>query len=145
MTVGRICQREVDLADAGEPVRAAAQRMRARNVGSLVILDTERRPIGIVTDRDLALAVVAEGRDADEVRVGDVMSPAPRTVSEDTPIEDTLAVMRARHVRRLPVVDARGRLVGMVSVDDVLSLLAEEFAQLGGLIEGSSPHALARE
>ena len=143
MTVGRICQREVDLAQATEPVRAAAQRMESRNVGSLVVIDEGERPMGILTDRDLALRVVAGGLDADATLVAQVMTPQPRTVSEETPIEDALGLMRSASVRRLPVVDRKGRLVGVVSLDDILSLLAEEFEEVGKLLERTSPRALA--
>jgi len=143
MSVGEICQRAVDTAEAGEEVRAAAQRMRSRNVGSLVILDGEGRPIGIVTDRDLALRVVAEGRSPSEVRVREVMTAAPHTIVEDTSVEDALASMRSFGVRRLPVVDAAGRLVGLVSLQDILALLAQEFGQLSDVIERTSPRSVA--
>ncbi|HVS11054.1 MAG TPA: CBS domain-containing protein [Planctomycetota bacterium] len=143
MTVGRICQREVDLAQATEPVRAAARRMESRNVGSLVVIDEAERPMGILTDRDLALRIVAGGLDADATVVVQVMTPQPRTVSEDTPIEDALGLMRSASVRRLPVVDRKGRLVGVLSLDDILSLLAEEFEEVGKLLERTSPRALA--
>jgi CBS domain-containing protein len=143
MTVGRICQREVDLAQATEPVRVAARRMESRNVGSLVVIDEGERPMGILTDRDLVLRVVAEGLDADATLVAQVMTSQPRTVSEDTPIEDALGLMRSASVRRLPVVDRKGRLVGVVSLDDILSLLAEEFEEVGKLLERTSPRALA--
>jgi len=76
--------------------------------------------------------------------VADVMTLHPVTVNENTPIEDVLALMRAKSVRRLPVVERQGRLVGLVSVDDVLALLAEEFRHLGKLLEKSSPKNLAQ-
>jgi CBS domain-containing protein len=144
MSIGRICQREVDTADSKECARAAARRMATRCVGTLVILDREKRPVGILTDRDLAVRVLAEGLNPDTTPVADVMTLHPTTVNENTSIEDVLALMRAKSVRRLPVVERQGRLVGLVSVDDVLAQLAEEFRHLGKLLEKSSPKNLAQ-
>jgi CBS domain-containing protein len=143
MTVGRICRREVDLVGQDELVRVAAQRMASRNVGTLLVVDDRRRVLGLVTDRDLALRVVAQGRDPHLTRIVDVMTPHPDTVSEETSVEDALAVMRSRGVRRLPVIGSGGSLAGVVSVDDILVLLAEEFGELSRLIEHSSPQILS--
>jgi CBS domain-containing protein len=143
MTVGRICRREVDLIDQDSVARVAAQRMASRNVGSLLVVDGRKRVLGVVTDRDLALRVVGQGRDPHLTRVGDVMTPHPDTVSEETSVEDALAVMRSRGVRRLPVIGPGGALAGVVSVDDVLVLLAGEFGEVSRLIEHSSPQLMA--
>lgn len=143
MTVGRICVREVDLADSNETVKAAAQRMAARNVGTLVVLDPRRKPLGLLTDRDLALRVVGRGLDPLTTLVSEVMTRELTRIAEDTPIEDALRRMRSLGVRRMPVVDHDGVLVGIVSVDDFVSLLAEEFGDLGGVLARSSPGALA--
>jgi CBS domain-containing protein len=144
MSVARICLREVDLADATERVLEAARRMRERRVGTLVIVDDAGKPVGVVTDRDLALRVVAAGGDPRTMSVRDVMTAHPRTVSESTPIEAALSLMRSGSFRRLPVVNADGKLVGIVSLDDVLDLLAEEFELIGRLLERQSPHAPAQ-
>jgi CBS domain-containing protein len=144
MTVGRICQREVDLAEIGESVQAAAQRMVQRQVGTLVILDESKKPVGILTDRDLVLRVLAEGKDARRTTVGEVMTDRVDSVGEETPIEKAVSVMRNGSFRRLPVVDGWGRLVGLVSLDDILGLLAEEFVGIGELLEKQTPRELAR-
>ena len=81
MSVGQICQREVDLVEVGETVRVAAHRMGSRNVGSLVVVDRARRPIGVVTDRDLTLRVLARDFDPRETLVGEVMTAKPRTIT----------------------------------------------------------------
>lgn len=143
MTTGRICNREVDTAESHELVRVAAQRMGSRAVGTLLVLDSDRRPIGILTDRDLAVRVVGEGRDPNHARVGEVMTPDPRTVSELAPLEDAIAVMRVHGVRRVPVVTPKGELVGMLTLDDVLSLLAEDLWSMRRVVEKSSPRVLA--
>jgi CBS domain-containing protein len=139
MSVGRICCREVDLAEGTESAQAAGSRMAARNVGTLLIVDAAGRPVGIVTDRDLALRVVGLGRDPNQVSVAEVMSPDPANVLEDSPIEQALERMRQHRVRRMPVVGRDGRLVGILSMDDVLELLIEEFRSLGGILGSSLP------
>jgi len=141
MTVGRICQREVDLANADETVHDAAKRMRERHVGTLVVINDKKVPVGLVTDRDLAIRTLGCDRDAATTTVSDVMSRYPRTVSEHTPIEDALSVMRSLGVRRLPVVGSNDRLVGIVSISDFLNLLVEEFRDIGGLLDAEAPHS----
>ncbi len=95
MSVGRICTRYVDLADAEETVQAAARRMLERKVGTLVILNHVRKPAGLLTDRDLVLRVLAQGKDPRQTSVGEVMTREPKTVTEETPIEQALALMRS--------------------------------------------------
>ncbi len=139
MSTGRICIREVFFADPDETVEGVARRMHERAVGCLLVLDDERRPAGIVTDRDLVLRVLAAGRDPTSTRVADVMTRHPRTVGEDTPIEQTLSLMRGFAVRRVPVVDHDGRLAGLVTLDDVLALLAEELTVVGEVLSRQAP------
>ncbi len=139
MTAGRICRREVDLADADESIVTAVKRMGERGVGTLIVLDDDKHPAGILTDRDVALRVVGAGKKLEGTTVADVMTAHPRTVSEETPIEDALSTMRSLAVRRLPVVNADGELQGIVSLDDVLALLAEEFRTIHGVLEKESP------
>lgn len=143
MSVGRICQREVDLATERETVTTAAVRMQQREVGTLVVVDAAKRVSGIVTDRDLVLRVLALKVDPHKTPLSEVMTPAPRTVSEETSIEEAVELMRGGEFRRLPVVDHDGHLVGLVSLDDVLLLLCEEFASVRGLLESETPKKVA--
>ena len=143
MSVGRICVREVDLADADESVQVAAARMHSRKVGTLVVLNPSKHPVGIVTDRDLTVRVLAEGRDYYATTVGEVMTEVPATVTEEMPIEQAVTIMRSGPFRRLPVVDDDGMLVGLLSVDDVLDLLAEEFNSINKLLQRESPASLS--
>lgn len=145
MSVGRICVREVDLADAEETVVVAAQRMRERAVGTLMVLGEARQPLGIVTDRDLVERVLAAGLDPATTTVEEVMTREPKTISEEGAIESALALMRSGRFRRLPVVDGQGQLVGLLSLDDVLVLLAEEFRDVGNLLEREMPPRRAHE
>jgi CBS domain-containing protein len=143
MSVGRICIRDVDLADADELVWRAAERMHQRAVGTLVVLNKGKEPIGIVTDRDLVERVLAVRRDANIVTVAEVMTHDPATIDENASIESALSLMRDGAFRRLPVVDDEGKLVGLLSLDDVLALLADELAAVGRLLERQTPLAAA--
>lgn len=142
MTAGRVCTREVDLVDANESVQVAAERMNSRNVGTLIVLDGELHPIGVVTDRDLAIRVLGKGRDPIQTLVEDVMTRFPYNVSEETPVEMALSKMRAGGFRRLPVVDETGKLIGVLTLDDILDLLCSEFEEIGKLIRKESPASL---
>jgi CBS domain-containing protein len=134
MGVGELCCREVHLADPDETVVAAARRMRDRHVGTLVVLDRVRHPIGIVTDRDLVVRGIAATDAVGNLLVGDVMTTPVRTVTESTSIQDALAVMRSTRHRRLAVVDKRDHLAGIVSLDDVLDLLGTEFYRIRDVV-----------
>jgi len=144
MTCGKLCIREVDLAEPHESVQVAARRMHSRKVGTLVVVDGANRPVGLLTDRDLAVRVLAEGLDPVQTTVREAMSPSPTAVSEETTIEEALRIMRRGPFRRLPVVNSAGKLVGLLSLDDILDLLSEEFADIGQILVAESPVSLAR-
>jgi CBS domain-containing protein len=143
MSAGRICIREVDLINPTESVQTAAGRMHACQVGTLVVVDNGKRPVGIITDRDITVRVVAAGKDVCTTPVRDAMTECPQTIREATPIEDALKIMRTGRFRRLPVVNSEDRLAGILCLDDVLDLLAEEFTDIGRLIRAEQPRALA--
>jgi len=144
MGIGRICARAVDTAHPEESAQAAAQRMGTRRVGTLIVVDEQNTPVGVLTDRDLAIRVAARGRDPHRTTVSEVMTAGVTTIPLRTEVEEALAVMRSRTVRRLPVVDDRGHLVGVISLDDVLTLLAREFRELGELLGEERPDSLRR-
>ena len=139
MTIGRICTREIHTAEAGDTIRQAAERMRDERVGTLLVLEEDGRPTGILTDRDICMRVVATGKDPERNLVADIMTAAPETVHEDEPIEDALSKMRAHGRRRMVVVDDHDVAVGIVALDDVLELLAEEMEQVGQLLGFQEP------
>jgi len=137
VAIGEVCSREVAFARRDESIASAAKLMRESHVGCLVVVDEEdgkRVPVGILTDRDITVAVVAPGLDAKAILVGDVMSSELLCVQEDAGIAETVELMRVRGIRRLPVTDSGGALVGLIAADDILSLLAEEIAGLAGMI-----------
>lgn len=139
MSVGKICNRSVVVVAPDDSVREAARRMAQYNVGTLVVLDADERLLGILSDRDVALRCIGSNLDPDADSVGDVMTSPVRSVPESTPIEDALSTMAASGVRRLPVVDAEDHLVGILSLDDVLELLAEEAEAIGRLLRKYGP------
>src|ERR1043165_7811452 len=94
MSVGLICQHEVDQIDAEDTIREAAQRMCQRAVGTLVIVNREKEPVGIITDRDIITRVIAAGKDPRTTFVSEVMTPHCTKVREETPIEKALSLMR---------------------------------------------------
>lgn len=143
MSVNKIVQRDVDIIQATDSVRVAANRMQQRTVGSLVVVDRNQAPLGILTDRDLVLRVMAEGRDPDTTMVAEVMTCPVASVEEDAPIESAIRVMRQGCFRRLPVTNKSGRLAGLVSLDDILLLLSEEFRDIGDLVGSETPQAAA--
>lgn len=129
MDVGEICTREVVIATRDTTVLEAARLMREYHVGDVVVVDESGGrsiPVGIVTDRDIVVGVVATGLDPAALTVGDIMGGEPATAAEHDDVYETLQIMRARGVRRVPVVDAEGALAGILALDDVLEVLAEE-------------------
>jgi CBS domain-containing protein len=139
MSVGRICSHHVDLADGEETVQAAARRMTERRITTLIVLNRANEPVGIVTDRDLIVRVLAQGKDPREARVDEVMTRSLMTVSEATSIEHALALMRAGEFRRLPVTGGDGILAGLVTLDQILRFLAERFVPVGAPFDDEAP------
>ena len=137
MAVGELCNREVVITEKTASVVDAAQLMRTHHVGDLVVVEDRggrRHPIGIVTDRDIVVEVVAAGVNPDSLKVGDIMGPEVATVREGEGLFEALRYMRDKGVRRMPVVDSSGALVGSLTLDDLLSLLAEEMTELAKLV-----------
>lgn len=137
MAVGELCNREVVIAEKALSVVDAAGLMRKHHVGDLVVVeDREGRklPIGIVTDRDIVVEVVATGVNPEALKVGDIMGPEVATVRESEGLFEALRFMRDKGVRRMPVVDGTGGLAGILTLDDLLSLLAEEMTELAKLV-----------
>lgn len=143
MTAGELCSRIVVFAERGMGLVEAANLMREHHVGSLVVIEETpkgRVPVGMLTDRDIAVGILAKGVDARTLRVGEVMSADIATVREQDDVLDALRQMRARGVRRLPVTDAAGVLVGILSIDDVLEVIAEQLAHLARAIASERAH-----
>jgi CBS domain-containing protein len=140
MKVGQICSRDVSWVSRNAKVLDAARRMKAEHVGDLVVVDERDgavRPAGILTDRDVVVGILADdGEFVSALLVGDVIrEDAPVvTATEDEDLADVLKRMRSFGVRRMPVVDEEGALVGILSIDDAIAALAEEIDQIASLV-----------
>lgn len=139
MSAGRLCTRHVLFAMPTESVAVGAQRMLKNNVGTLVVVEPERWPVGILTDRDIVTRVVATGLDCEGTTIGEVMTCPVRTIAEATPIQDALDVMRRLAIRRLVVTRNDGLLAGLLSLDDIVTLLADETGAIAALLRKEEP------
>ena len=137
MSVGEVCNREVIVIAPESSVLEAARLMRRCHVGDLVVVQQRNGkavPLGIVTDRDLVIEVMAAEVDPSQVMVGDLATHRLATAREGDEMLDSLAQMAQRGVRRLPVVDQGGALIGILTLDDLLDLLSEQVGNLATLV-----------
>lgn len=137
MNAGELCNREVVFVHRNTPLIEAARLMREHHVGSLVVVVdrlSERVPVGILTDRDIVVAVVAKELDPRTLTVGDVMTGELLMIREQDGISDVLRLMRERGVRRVPVLTHSGALAGILTLDDLLELAAEELGDFARTI-----------
>lgn len=133
MEVGKLCTIDTVCCTRDETVQGAAYLMRKHHVGDIVVVDEpdgERSPVGIVTDRDIVVSVIALGLDPLGLQVGDIMSDDLLVADEHEDVDALIERMRLRGIRRVPVVGEDGRLAGIVSADDLLGYLAEEMEDL---------------
>ena len=133
MTVGKTCTRSVAAVHPEETAQAVAQRMAQDDVGTLVVVEGNR-PVGIITDRDLVIRVMAKELLPQEAAVRVAMTRNPVCVSEHMALEEAIALMRGYHIRRLIVVNETKALVGVLALDDLLLLLGEEQHALAGFM-----------
>lgn len=138
MTIGEICTRVTVFATRETTVADAAKLMRQHHVGSLVVVEDinagKRVPVGIVTDRDAVVEVMATGLDPNTITVGDIMDQELVTARESEGVLETMQIMRYKGVRRLPIVGKSGELIGIVSIDDLLEVMAEELSELAKIV-----------
>jgi CBS domain-containing protein len=143
-TIGGICSRDVVFTTRDTTVAVAAKLMRQHHVGSIVVVEQmnggKRLPLGIVTDRDIVVEVIAPGLDAETITVGDIMATELVTAPESEGLLETMEIMRYKGVRRLPVVDGAGELIGIASIDDLLEVLAEELSELAKIVAREQAH-----
>ena len=136
--IGEICTREVVFGTREMTVTEAAKLMREHHVGSIVIVEHlnggKRIPVGIVTDRDIVVEVTAMDLDSRTITVGDIMGEALVTAREKEGLLETMEIMRYKGVRRLPIIGGDGQLVGIVTIDDLLEVLAEQLTELARIV-----------
>jgi CBS domain-containing protein len=135
MKTHELCHKPVVTAIPAASLNELARLMRANHVGSVVVLEERgRKPVGIVTDRDIVVEVLAMGLDPSIVTAGDIMTRSPAVASGEEDALWALKVMRDRGVRRLPVVDSRGELEGIIAFDDLVQHLGTTLADIAQLI-----------
>ena len=137
MSIGEFCNREVIIVHKDTSIVEAAQLMRDYHVGALVVVENVSHnniPLGLVTDRDMIIELIAKEVELSTVTVGDVMSTELYTVAETTDLMSTIRFMRQKGVRRVPVVNHKKELIGLIAADDVIELIAEQLTDLTNLI-----------
>lgn len=144
LNAGDICTRIVAIGYPSMALNEAARVMRKHHVGCLVVVEeispTERVVVGMLTDRDIAMGVVAADRDPHGMRVGDLMTKEVVTAREQDSILDLLSAMRRKRVRRIPVTAPQGTLIGIVALDDVLEVLAQQMQAVATAVSAASQH-----
>lgn len=138
MTVTDIMREDVVTVRPNDSVEVAARRMRDEKVGSVVV-EEDGRPVGILTDRDVTTRLVANGRDGNGHTARDVMTSDVKTINTDAGVFELCDKLGDACVRRMPVVDYEGNLAGIVTHDDLNTLLADEQRELAQVIEAESP------
>ncbi|WP_306061631.1 CBS domain-containing protein [Natronococcus wangiae] len=138
MPIENLARRDVITASPDESVHELATTMREEDVGSIVITDGET-PVGIVTDRDLTMQVLAEQADPGEMAAEDVMSEELRTIQRDAGFYEATELMSRYGIRRVPVTDADDQLTGIITADDLSELLADEQQELADVVRAQRP------
>ena len=144
MHIRDICTSDAAHCTRDETVQGAALMMRRLHVGDVIVVDRfdgASVPVGIVTDRDIVVSVIAPGLDPASLQVGDIMTDDLLTARDTDDVYETIEHMRLRGIRRVPMIDAKGNLTGVVSADDLLEFLAEEMGELSRI----SPYQQAHE
>jgi len=143
MNVSEVCTRRVYLVRAEQPLVEAARQMQQHHVGALVVIEQQGagvRPVGMLTDRDIVCGQFAHRTDLHCLTVADVMAAPVVTVTEAEGLEAAIVTLRVHAIRRAPVVNVAGDVVGIVTLDDLLPALAAELSTLAQLIGSQSRH-----
>lgn len=138
MKIQQYCKHGVIAISDTEDIGAAARLMREKHVGFLIVFkegDALRKPVGVLTDRDIVLQVTARDIDPHSITAGDVMTRQPLIASEDDELGDLVQAMRHSGLRRVPVVDSSGALRGVIAIDDVIDIIAGLLGEVAGSIK----------
>jgi len=139
MSLGNLCRREVVVVNQGTPIKEAVKFMEEKNIGSVIVVGNGK-PLGIATDRDILLRVVNKGLDPEKSPVDDVMTKEIVTLKEEMGLfDEALEQVKGKGIRRFPIVDARGNLKGIMTLDDIIYLLGKEMADVASIIEREGP------
>jgi len=139
VSIAMLCRKDIVTVREGDELGVAARLMREKHIGYLIVVrprvgDGSLVPVGVLTDRDIVVKVLAPQADPRTLRVGDVMTQEPVVAKDTDDIKDALLTMRRIGVRRLPVIAITGQLVGVLSLDDILDTLAEDLSNVAGSI-----------
>ena len=144
MVNSHLYRTEVAVIAEDAEIKEAAKLMRDHHVGSVVVIRNSSsgalQPIGLLTDRDIVVGVIAEGIAPEKLKVKDIMSPDPITAKHTASLDDLITLMRNAQVRRLPIVDERRHLVGFVSFDDLLEHVGMEISSLSQISHNQQKH-----
>lgn len=147
MSIANICTRDIVTLERDDTVLHAAKLMRQHHVGDVLVVKKKHdllEPIGIVTDRDVVVEIVAPGLDPNVITVGDIMQPNLFTINEDAGVFDAIKLMANKGVRRLPVVNQDGALVGIITMDDLFLMMAKEFCSFAKLLTKEQENEAAK-
>lgn len=137
MKLKELCNRDVVIIEPSDSVVEAAKLMKQYNVGDVIVVNTESgkiKPIGVLTDRDIVVELVADEVDVSTVSVSDIMSYELETANEQEDSADILKIMKRNGIRRIPVVDDENTLQGIITVADILELLSEEQLDISSIL-----------
>lgn len=140
MSLKSFARKEVITLKPDNTVYDAVRLMKEKNVGSVVIVDKENKPVGIITDRDVVVRVIYDGLDVKSTPLEKVMTRGLSVLDEDMGLFEALRFMKDEGVRRYPVVNSEGKLTGFFSLDDVLFLLGKELAAVADIVAKESPN-----
>jgi CBS domain-containing protein len=142
--IREISSRPAITASPDTTAREAAHRMRSQRIGAVVVVNRRGAPLGIVTDRDITVRIVARGGDPSSVRLGAMLTRRPVVIRDDASMLDAARLLSRQRVRRLPVVDRTGALVGLVSLDDLLLRIGRELGHIASTLAGELGHRRPR-
>ncbi|MCW8407462.1 CBS domain-containing protein [Legionella sp. PATHC035] len=138
MRVGEYCNRDVVVINGNESVKNAAELMRTYHVGDLVLVEEHHNrkiPIGIVTDRDLVIEVMAAGVQPESLLVRDILTDPFSCVFENDSLFDALEIMHSKKIRRLPVISENKTLIGIITLDDLIEILTETMTHIVDVVK----------
>ncbi len=138
MSLGNLCRREIICVNRGTTVREIAKLMEEKNIGSIIVIE-EGKPMGIVTDRDILLRVMNRGLDPEKTPVEEVMTKQIVTLREGMGLFEALQQVKGKGIRRFPIVDTKGNLQGIITLDDIFYLIAKEMSDAAIIIENEWP------
>jgi len=138
MSLQEFCQRRVVTISPRSSVADACQLMAQNNIGCMVVQE-DGKLCGILTDRDIALKVAGETKDSRQTKVGEVMTPNPVAISVDKNLHELTRFMHTNHVRRVPIIDGGNKVLGIVTLDDLIAMLSDEMFEIGKTVSEPIP------